>query len=286
MFEELVNIICINNYDQSDRKTLASIENNKEKSNDIITRLNSKTIQNILTSITNQKELNNFYVNGYSYNIPTESIIQKDNYDFVDESFNVLNIEYYNNELVFIDILSINDLVNYLYDNISCEYIAFPVYHGSHDKDSMNHISLLLFDNINKLIYHIDSNGVCDENKILEKIAKFHLEMINVYNLNYTFVESENWNCKEVYLNINYQHDELYDKGNCVIWTLLLAKIICETHRMPSDVFDEIEKLDRDEKIFILKEYKNFILKKYFANRFNNINNAKSQKKNLYARKK
>jgi hypothetical protein len=184
-----------------------------------------------------------------------------------------LSIDHYNDELVFVDIIAINDLVNYLYDNMKCNYIAFPVYHHYHinnddkKKNNSSHISLLLFDNLNQLIYHIDSNGVSKKNIILEKVIQFHMNIINECGFNYSFIKSEIWNHDKVYLNVNYHHDELNDKGNCVTWTFLITKLICETLKSPYEILDEIEKLNNDEKIYILKEYRNIILANFIKNK-------------------
>lgn len=79
--------------------------------------------------MTSRSKLGIFKMDNYTYNIENKTIIQTDTNLQNNGSLLILNVEHYNSELVFVDIISIDKLLNYLYDNLNCRYIAFPVSH-------------------------------------------------------------------------------------------------------------------------------------------------------------
>lgn len=261
MFEEIVNIVNISNQKEISRRNVDS-----ETKSDLISRLPSKTLQKIICDITKQSNMNTSNRTCYCYNDQIKSFVQQDKSQFNDNSLNPIIIEYYN-EMIFFEMIHLEEMVQYLYTNIDCNYVIFPVFHGYHvdEKETTAHISMVVFDNVNKLVFHLDSNGWSENKKKyqIEKLIESHINMANGFGLGYAYIESKDWNPDRIYLNVNYHHQEIHDGGNCMLWTILLIKMLQETKRMPEDLFDHLEKLDYEEKVFILKILGDEILCKY-----------------------
>jgi hypothetical protein len=270
MFEEIVNIIgqSIKNTDSRNY-----LEISGDIRNYLLPTLPLKVLQNIICDTTNQKKMN--FVNRicYSYNNEIQNFVQHENMTHNDISLSPIIIEYYEN-MTFIEFICLDELINYLNINKNCDYVALPILYGNHEegqKELSGHISVLIFDNINNLVYHIDSNGWNTSEKSLkfEKFISQNIEMLNDIsknfnnNLSYNYIETDLWNEEKIYLNINYNHQELNDKGNCMIWTLLIIKMLQETKQFPGEIFDKLEKLEYEEKVFTIKTYGDLLLNIY-----------------------
>jgi hypothetical protein len=255
MFCEIINILNVD----SDLK--CEIDPNEKKYS--IRRISTEIMQEIITNYT--KQINTTEYNRVCYNYDDKSKIfhQQDNDDFMVSNLNHITVEYFD-ELVICEIMCINNLVEYLHLNCDCSYIAIPVYHKYHNA-GVCHISTLIFDNNNKLSYHIDSNKIDKGYKIntIEKIFEYHIGQMCDFGLKYNFIKSKNWNSGLINLNKNFKSQELNDNGNCVLWTILLIKLLQDTHKTPSDLFNQINQMATEEKIFILKYFGDSIYKKY-----------------------
>jgi hypothetical protein len=289
MFEEIVNIVSKNSFNtNANFKSKYDLEIDSETRNYLLSTLPSYILQNIICNITKQTKINEMNITCYNYDSKLKSFVEQEQEqeqeqeksNFSDSSFNPFTIEYYS-DMVFLEMINIEDLAGYLHVNLDCNYVAFPVIHGFYDlqkkkeNEIKGHISVIIFDNKNNLAYHIDSNGWNKTKKFLqlENFIEQKISMLEGFGLNYNYIRCEYWNNEQIYLNVNYHHKELNDTGNCMIWTILMIKLMKETNFFPGELFDKLEKLNYEEKIYIMKTYGTILLNKYDTNRIRRIKN-------------
>jgi hypothetical protein len=272
MFEEIVKIIKIENIESplnTNKNSQEFLEIDSDVRNYLLPTMPPHILQNIICDITKQSKMDTVNRSCYSYDNKLKSFVQQETDFMSDASLSPFIIEYYN-EMIFLEMINIEELANYLHINseCKCKCIALPIMHGYHKDDEKNttaHISVIIFDNINKLVYHIDSNGWSNTKKFLhlENFLEQNINMLCGFGLFYNYIRCEYWNEEKIYLNINYNHYELNDAGNCMIWTILIIKLMQETDFFPAELFDKLEKLEYEEKIFVMKAYGTYLLNTY-----------------------
>lgn len=268
MFEDIVNIVSSTNTDTY-QKPQEYLEIDSDVRNFILPLLPGRIIQQIICDTTRQSEMKTINRSCFNYDKTLKSFVQQDGEFLSDDNMSPFIVEYYD-EMVFLEMININDLADYLSINSHCEFIALPVLHGFHDslhtsKHMSAHITTIIFDNINKLVYHIDSNGWGNTENFLriENFIEQNMNMLADLDVCYNYVRCEFWNTEQIYLNIDYHHNELNSRGNCMTWTILIIKLLQETKLFPSELFDKLEKLEYEEKIFIMKTYGTYLLNTY-----------------------
>jgi hypothetical protein len=265
MFEEIVNIVTLHHSNKKESSEFLEIDGDVR--NYLLPTMPPHILQNVICDITKQTKMDEVNRTCYSYNTNLKSFVQQETSTFNDISLSPIIIEYFNN-MIFLEMINMEELAEYLHINSECNYIALPIIHGYHkdeEKKTNAHISVIIFDNINKLAFHIDSNGWNETENFLklENFIEQSVSMLDGFGLNYNYIRCEHWNQEKIYLNINYHHNELNDMGNCMIWTILMLKLMQETNLFPGQLFDKLEKLEYEEKIFVIKTYGDILLNKY-----------------------
>lgn len=261
MFEEIINVANINGF--CEMVFDAKIKNDK------LSHLNQLQIQQIICDITHQTKMKPSKGKLYMYakNMLIDTDKTRDDCSTI-APFNIL--KHLDNELMPIiketsimlaEIVTLEILIDYLTENINVNYVVLPVLSGETDT-KVGHLSFVILDNTNKLAYYIDSNGT-QQNKLAENIIKQYFVMISKHNLNYDFIPSDIWNNENIELNIDYNNDEISSNGNCMIWSLLIMKLINDTHKSPAQIFNDLKNLTDEEKIFGLSLFGDNILQKY-----------------------
>lgn len=264
MFEEIVNII---RSDLDEKKFLENLEIDGDVRNYLLPLMPPDILQKVICDITKQTKMNEVNRTCYSYEKSLKSFVQQETSTFNNISMSPIIIEYFN-DMIFLEMIYIEELAEYLHINFECNYVALPIIHGYHkdaEKKTSAHISVVIFDNINKLTFHIDSNGWHKTEKIsrLENFIEQNVSMLGGFGLNYNYIRCEYWNKDKIYLNVNYHHSELNDAGNCMLWTILMIKSMQETNLFPGELFDKLEKLEYEEKVYVVKTYGDILLNKY-----------------------
>jgi hypothetical protein len=265
MFEEIIDII------HSDVKCQNIDDINSDIRNTLIPTIPPHIIQNIICDMTKQSKMNECNRVCYSYDKMLKSFVQHNEEPVCcDINLSPLVIEYFD-DMMFLEMIHIDELAQYLHINSECDYVALPVLYGFHaeNKEIKNatsaHISVIIFDNINKFVYYLDSNGWDNtENfKNIENFIEQNISMLEAFGANYCYLKCEIWNKEQIYLNINYNHNELKNEGNCMTWMFLIIKLLQETKKCPGDIFDELEKLDYESKVYVIKSYGDILLNLY-----------------------
>lgn len=266
MFDQIIDIVV------SDRNSSEKfVELDKEIRDYHVSRFSPSIVQNIMCDITKQSKLNRFNYTSYGYDEKYETFVQCENFPENDENENQspFNIGYINN-MLYLDMINIEDLAEYLSLNLDCGIVAIPVRHSYTENKKMSeygHISVMIYDNKTGFVYHVDSNGWKDDKQynILENFIEQNISMLNGFGLNYTYLKCKEWNNENIGLNVNYHHKELNDAGNCMTWTILFVNLIEKALLSPYDLYDNLEKLDYEEKIYVLKTYGDILLNKYLV---------------------
>jgi hypothetical protein len=235
------------------------------KPSDTISKLKPKTIKKIIEDCTGQSKLE--YIKMKEFFCPKNS----QNFEETEKSYMENNklpiiLEYYD-DMAFLQMIDIEYLVSYLDKNLTCECVIFPIIYHYHEKQ-IGHILLILFDNINNLAYIIDSNGISQTEgfKLFEQFIEQTIEIMKGYansNITYSYISCDLWNSDNIVMNYNYNHSELHDGGNCMMWTFVIIKLLVESKLTPCQIFSDLDKLENEEKIYLIKEYRNFILSNY-----------------------
>jgi hypothetical protein len=254
MFEELISFISYEN----NNKSLQEFYDPHE-----ISKFDDEQVEKIFCDITGQSEFKTQLHDIFTYDNKTKQIYESgNNINNVSSSGCPIVFEEMN-EYIIISIMQDENLINYLYENENCNYIGFPIYTQYYTYKSA-HISLLVFDNVNRKCFYIDSNGKTHDNR--KFYDYFFDEKINYlcnFELIYEYEKSEIWNKHNIILNINYNNKELNNRGNCMIWTIFILHIISTTLLHPGELYKKLELLNDDEKIYILKEYAKITTLKY-----------------------
>jgi hypothetical protein len=258
MFEEILTIISnYNSFDNTNKIQQPTCDPS------LMSKLSDKKIGKIFYDITGQDNFNVLSHDMFTYDDNTKNIYETgQNINFVTSNGCPIIFEEME-ESIIISILPDEELINYLYENIKCNYIGFPIY-THHYKLHVAHISLLLFDNINKKCYYIDSNGKTDKDRYFyDSFFNGKIEFLQNFGLEYNYEKSDIWNKNNIVLNYNYRHNELNNDGNCVIWTILILHLISLLCISPQELYEKLDVCDPEEKIFMLKEYLNIMTMKY-----------------------
>lgn len=261
MFEELISLVSqLNNNNKLQPKFYEPSE---------IAKFDHDQYEKIFCDITNQTKFEIYAHNNFTYNNTTKQIYESEHNikNTFPTSTPFLFDEF--EDYTIMEIILDDNLINYLYENIKCNYVALPIYKYSHAIKKTGHITLLLFDNINKKCFNIDSNG---KDEIYDFFFKEKINYLQNFGLVYEYQENRKWNKHHIKLNMNYENDELNNNGNCVVWTILILHIISVMLLDPGEIYKKISLMHRDEKVYVLKEYAKLITTKYKYNEHDSTN--------------
>lgn len=257
MFEELISIVSLINDDDTKKK----IEGKKYEAEDA-TKITDKQISKIFFDITGQSEMNIKSHDMFTYDYKTKNIYQSGE-NIKNICFGCPIIFEEMKDQVLISIVPDEILINYLHVNKNCNYVACHII-TEYYIENTTHMSLLLFDNVRKKCYYIDSNGKTKQNrKFYDSFFENKIISLCDCGITYTYEESEKWNSYGISLNIIYNNSELNEKGNCVMWTIFILHIITLTLLHPGDLYLKLEFSTKEERAYALKEYARTMTLKY-----------------------
>lgn len=165
-------------------------------------------------------------------------------------------------QYLLLNALSPQTLCNYVLDNQHIRFIFIPLNYMTESKES-GHIASLVFDNLTKKVYMVDSNGrstyfdqLLDQpmNQYIEYMLSNYIQEINKLSFSYQYIFTSQWNSKNLYMNKHFKNDYI-GVGHCLILTLMISHIITQFNMDPKDTFELLSQLSDEEILFSIKEY-------------------------------
>lgn len=244
-------------------------------------------ILNIIAGQSSIKKLNPSYsiykINVFSGNCEHE----------VDLKSNIGN-QYYttiqaDENYLFLNCLNVTDLMMFLLENTNDlnRYVFIPVIFSTEIHETA-HISILVFDVVNKLVYFADPNGktsffdnmlikyaeknkeewmteeifkelyensFIDSEQHIESLMEFYINKLNMsFNLNYKFVKRVTYNKNGNTINQKYNKDILIGSGHCMIISIMIANYLSSNSNI-EEIFELFGKLSIEEKVQLISSY-------------------------------
>ncbi len=211
--------------------------------------------------------------------------IDKYNYD-ADQYYNTIQCDDQN---IFLHILSVDSMLEYIEDNCHKKYLYFPVVFGS-EVHKFGHFSVIIFDIAERKVYMVDPNGRSSffDNMLIKYIEKtgnkelegvmlnslynnLHIDGVNLVNklieqyvhefnfmssINFRFIPSSDWNKNNLVINRTFPKSCVINSGNCVMMTTLLIHL---THLFQDkeikEIYHTIAEMPDEELIHLINGY-------------------------------
>lgn len=230
-------------------------------------RLEGHHMMKILEVIFNQPPMNK---NRTTYTLYSINIDYSNLHKVIDiishptnENSNHITIQSTQNQLV-LHIYSPETMHYYLAKNKKIRYLFFPI--GFSGNSSSDHQTILVIDNYQKCSYLIDPNGSTNyfrnttnnSEDLVEQLLIYYFQLLYEIKCTIKFICRKHWNPYTI--NINRTFDgTVFDQGNCVVTSIILAHYINITQSVPQKAYVEFGKLKNDMLLKIINGYTFFL---------------------------
>ena len=176
----------------------------------------------------------------------------------------------YHSEHIFLEMLSHESFINFIELNKSSRYLCIPtsLLNDGFNTDSNGHVVSLIVDNILGEVYLFDSNGKTNYfdrsiqyNTIQYKsdrlvnllFKKYFIDLSNIYNLNYTYIENDVFNPSSIKLNKLVKTNS--SNAYCMILSILVPHYLKLTQLSIYKAIQILNQIKEDDFIHLLKTY-------------------------------
>ena len=174
----------------------------------------------------------------------------------------------YDSGNIFLDILSHNSFIDFIELNKTLRYICIPVSLSpeyNYSKSSLNgHVISLIIDNVLEEVYLFDSNGktnyfnnnVVNSDRLVNLLfKKYFIDLENIYNIKYKFIENYVYNPDSIILNKKFKDNKNNSIGYCMILSILFPHYLSLTQLSIYHGIKTLSKLEESEFIDIINKY-------------------------------
>ena len=177
----------------------------------------------------------------------------------------------YHSEHIFLEMLSHESFINFIELNKSSRYLCIPtslLNDGFNKSSPDGHVVSLIVDNILGEVYLFDSNGKTNYfdrsiqyNTIQYKsdrlvnllFKKYFIDLSNIYNLNYTYIENDVFNPSSIRLNKSVKTNS--SDAYCMILSILVPHYLKLTQLSIYKAIQILNQIKEDDFIHLLKTY-------------------------------
>jgi hypothetical protein len=177
----------------------------------------------------------------------------------------------YDSENIFLDILSHESFIDFIELNKTQRYICIPV-SLSPEYNKLNegktnldgHVLSLIIDNVLEEVYLFDSNGktnyfnnnIVNSDRLVNLLfKKYFIDLENIYNIKYKFIENYIYNPDLIILNKHFKDDKTCSRGYCMILSILFPHYLSLTQLSIYHGIKRLSKLKESEFIDIINKY-------------------------------
>lgn len=185
-------------------------------------------------------------------------------------------LEYHSGH-IFLEILSHESFINFIELNKSSRYLCIPTSllndgYGQRCDASLNlegrndtsgHVVSLIVDNILGEVYLFDSNGktnyfdniiqYASDRLVNLLFKKYFMDLSNIYNLNYTYIENDIFNPCSIRFNKLVKNTSF--NAYCMILSILVPHYLKLTQLSIYEVIQILNQVKEDDFIHLLKTY-------------------------------
>ena len=179
-------------------------------------------------------------------------------------------LEYHSGH-IFLEMLSHESFINFIELNKSSRYLCIPtslLNDGFNKSSPDGHVVSLIVDNILGEVYLFDSNGKTNYfdrsiqyNTIQYKsdrlvnllFKKYFIDLSNIYNLNYTYIENDVFNPSSIRLNKSVKTNS--SDAYCMILSILVPHYLKLTQLSIYKAIQILNQIKEDDFIHLLKTY-------------------------------
>ena len=174
----------------------------------------------------------------------------------------------YDSGNIFLDILSYDSFIDFIELNKTSRYICIPVslspeYNNS--KSSLEgHVISLIIDNVLEEVYLFDSNGktnyfnnnVVNSDRLVNLLfKKYFIDLENIYNIKYKFIENYVYNPDSIILNKKFKDNKNSSIGYCMILSILFPHYLSLTQLSICEGIKTLSKIKENDFIHLLEKY-------------------------------
>jgi hypothetical protein len=176
-------------------------------------------------------------------------------------------LEYHSGH-IFLEMLSHESFINFIELNKSSRYLCIPTSllndgFNTNDTSSDGHVVSLIIDNILREVYLFDSNGktnyfdntiqYASDRLVNLLFKKYFMDLSNIYNLNYTYIENNIFNPSSIKLNRLVKNTS--SNAYCMILSILVPHYLKLTQLSIYKAIQILNQVKEDDFIHLLKTY-------------------------------